>query len=238
MTCVGTTNAAARCAMTERSDGAALQPQRQGTQLPDPFYPNGAPLVDIQTALLLLAVEASRDSRSSADAQRAAGEKAQEAAHARKIEKMRELADDTFAQAMVDGAFQGLSAAVQVGSAAASFSSATSDLKAKGAASLADADLLSRAAAVSARTSKLLDASSKAMSAAGTIWSGAEKSAQEYDREGLAVIDHDIDRAKGAVDGASAQSKRADDDIHQTINSLREYIAAKSQAAQAAILKG
>jgi hypothetical protein len=238
MTCVGLTNAAARCGTTEQNDNAALQPHTQGTRLPDPFYPNGLPLVDAQTALLLLAVEASRDGRSSADAQRAAGEKAQEAAHARKIDKMRELADDTFATAMVDGAFQGLSAAAQVGSAAESFSSATSELDAKGATCLLKADTLNRAAAVSARTSKLLDASSKAMSAAGTVWSGAEKSAQEYDRADLAVIDHDIDRAKSMVDGASAQSKRADDDIHQTINSLREYVAAKSQAAQAAIFKG
>ena len=76
------------------------------------------------------------------------------------------------------------------------------------------------------------------MSAAGTIWSGAEKSAMEGDRADMAVFDQDIDRAKNRVEGASTQSKRAQDDIHDTMAALKEYIAARGQAAQAAVLKG
>ena len=51
-------------------------------------------------------------------------------------------------------------------------------------------------------------------------------------------IEKDIDRAKATVDGASGEGKRAQDDIRETINYVRQYLAAKSQAAQAAILKG
>ena len=238
MTRIGENVSTTRSAMVAESDTAAHQSDEQGSSLPAPTHVSGPQALDLETAIMLLAIESSRDSRAGADAQRSAGEKAQEQAHARKIDKMRELADDTFAGALVDGAFEGLSAAAEVGSAASSFSSAKSGLDATNTDCLARADELKNASAVSARTSRLLDASSKAMSAAGKVWTGAEKAAQEGDRTGLAVIDHDIDRAKSAVDGAASQSKRAQDDIHDVMSSLREYLAAKSQAAQAAILKG
>jgi hypothetical protein len=238
MTRIGENASTTRSTMTSGGDTIPHQPGgAAGSSLPHPTQVSGPQALDLETAIMMLAIESSRDSRANADAQRVAGEKAQETAHARKIDKMRELADDTFGAALVDGAFQGLSAAVQVGSAAASYSSATSELDAKKTPCLLQADKFGRDAATAARTSKLLDASSKVMSATGTIWSGAERAAQERDRTDLAVVDQDIDRAKSMVDGASAQSKHAQDDIHDVMSSLREYLAAKSQAAQAAILK-
>jgi len=235
---IGENTGVTRSALTDSST-TPVQGGGQGAQLPDPFYPSGPPVEDAQTAIARLEIESSHENRASADAERAAGEKAQEAALAHKIDKMRELADDTFAQGIVEGAFQGLSAAAEVGSAAESFSSSMSEVSAKGVPERStEAMEFGKAAAISARTSKLIDASSKAMSAAGTIWSAAEKSGQEHDRESIAVFDRDIDRAKATVDGASTQSKRTDDDVRQTMDALRQYIAAKSQAAQAAILKG
>jgi hypothetical protein len=232
---IGENTAVNRSALTDNPTTSA-QSGTQGAQLPDPFYPSGPPVEDVETAIARLEIESSHEKRASADGERAAGEKAQEAALGRKIDKMRELADDTFAQGIVEGAFQGLSAAAAVGSAAESYSSSMSEVSAKGTSGF-DAATFSRMAATSARTSKLIDASSRAMSAAGTLWSAAEKSGQERDREGIAVLDRDIERAKGRVDGASTQSKRAEDDVRQTMDALRQYIAAKNQAAQASILK-
>ena len=235
MTRIGDNIGVSRSALSD-SEPSTVQGGSQGARLPDPFYPSGPPVEDLQTAIAKLEIENSRENRASADADRAAAEKSQEDAHAKKIATMRELADDTFASAMVDGAFQGLSAAAQCGAAVESYSSTVQDLNAKACPELSDA--IGRSAAVSARTSRLLDASSKATSAAGAIWSGAEKSAMEGDRADMAVFDQDIDRAKNRVDGAATQSKRADDDIHDTMAALKEYIAAKGQAAQAAVLKG
>jgi hypothetical protein len=224
-----------RAALTD-SQPSTVQGGSQGAQLPDPLYPSGPPAVDLQTAIAVLEIQSSHENRVGADQERAAAEKAQEEAHAKKIAKMREVADDTFTAALVDGAFQGLSAAAQFGAAVESYSSTVQGLNAKACPELSDA--IGRSAAVSERASKLLEASSKAMSAAGTIWTGAEKSAIEGDRADVAVFDQDIDRAKNRVDGASTQSKRADDDIHDTMAALKEYVAAKGKAAQAAILKG
>jgi hypothetical protein len=58
------------------------------------------------------------------------------------------------------------------------------------------------------------------------------------DRADIAALDGDIDRAKSGVDAASTERRRADDDIRETINAIRQYLAAKSQLANAAILKG
>jgi len=208
------------------------------SSLPAPGYPNGPPVDDLQTALAVLMIETSRDQRSVADKQREAGTKAQEEAHARKIEKMRDLADEAFTQGLVDGVFEGISGAAQAGAACLSFSSTTKDIDAKAAFCPRQGEALARESAVASRASKLLDASSRLTSAAGKIGSAAAKSAQENDRADIAVIDHDIDRAKSTVEGASSESKRAADDIRETMNFVRQYLAAKTQAAQAGIIKG
>lgn len=204
------------------------------SSIPPPGYPNGPPVDDLQTALAVLMIETSRDQRAVADKERAAGTKAQEAAHERKIEKMRDVADEAFTQGVVDGVFEGISGAAQAGAACLSYSSTVKDIAAKS----ASCDVLAGEAAVAARASRLLDASSRLTSASGKIWSAAAKSAQESDRADIAVIEREIDRAKGGVDAASSDSKRAADDIRETINFVRQYLAAKTQAAQAAIIKG
>jgi hypothetical protein len=208
------------------------------SSLPPSEYPNGPPVDDLQTALAVLTIETARDRRAIADKQRDAAGKAQDEAHAAKISKMRELADDTFAQGLVDGVFQGISGAAQIGAASLSFSSTVKDIDAKGTICPVEAESFARSAALAGRASKLLEASSKLTSAAGTIWSAGLKSAQDRDREAMAVADHDVDRAKGAVDGASTESKRAQEDIRETINYVRQYLAAKTQAAQAGIIRG
>jgi hypothetical protein len=191
--------------------------------LPDPFYPNGVPLLDLQTALAVLTIEAARDNRKLADTERAGAAKAQDDAQGRKIGKMHELADDNLSGAIIEGAFQGLSAAASVGSACMGFSSAMNE---------------GSAGAAAMRSSKLFDAGGKASTATGTIWSGVAKSAADHDREEMAIADRDIDRAKSTVDGASTDSKRADDDIRDTMNYIRQYVSAKEQLGQASILKG
>jgi hypothetical protein len=237
-TAIAGSQATTRAQSLENDAAADTTAATTTTSLPPPGYPDGPPADDLQTALAVLMIETSRDRRRIADKQRDASAKAQEEAHATKIAKMRELADDTFTQGLVDGVFQGVSGAAQAGAACLSFSSTIKDISA-GPANAADrCSVLATEAAELSRASKLLDASSKLTSAAGTIWSAGMKSAQERDREAMAAADHDIDRAKGAVDGASTDSKRAQEDIRETINYVRQYLAAKTQAAQAGILKG
>lgn len=222
MTRIGDTKPSTSIQGATHQDAVCSPPAAKG-ELPNPLYPHGVPVDDLQMALAILQIDSRRDSRKAADVENASAAKAQDEAHARKIDKMRELADDTFSEALVDGVMKGISAAAEAGAACASFSSTRSEG--------------SPAAATSARTSKLLEASSKASSATGTIWSGGIKSAMEHDREDMAIADRDVDRAKGRADGASAEIKRADDDIRETMNYIRQYVAAKEQLGQAAIMK-
>jgi hypothetical protein len=222
-------------------DGDVASTSRAATSassLPNPNYTAGPPVDDLQTALAVLMIEISRDNRASADQQREAGLKAQEEAHARKIEKMKELADDTFSQALVDGVMQGVAAAAQAGAASLSYSSSMSDIASKGEDCMVKSASLARESAKLAQQSRLMEAGSRAVSATGTIASGAGKSGIERDREGIAVAEHDVERAKGSVEGASSDSKRAQDDARETMNFIRQYLAAKTQAAQAAIIRG
>lgn len=206
--------------------------------LPPSAYASVPPVDDLQTALAVLTIETARDRRSVADKQRDAGAKAQEEAHGRKIEKMRDVADEAFTQGLVDGVFEGISGAAQAGAACLSFSSTMKDIEAKSTSCLVKSERFARESAVAGRASRLLDASSRLTSASGKIWSAAAKSAQESSRADIAVIDQEIDRAKSGVEGASTESKRAQEDIRETINYVRQYLAAKTQAAQAAIIKG
>lgn len=193
---------------------------------------------DLQTALAVLAVELARQQKRAGDTQREAAMKSQEEAHARKIEKMRELADDTFLQGLFEGAAQVTSATLQIGGAVHGFEGAKAELDARDAGSGALARGYGVRAAVETRASRFYEASSKVASAAGTLGGTTLKAAQDRDRADLAVIDRDVDRAKSDVDGASAQSKEAEDDIRQAMDFIRQYIATKTQTAQAAIMKG
>jgi len=164
--------------------------------------PAGVAMDDLQTALAVLTMELAREQRRAGDEQRDAAMKAQEDAHTRKIAKMHELADDTFAQGLVEGAAQATSALFTFDSARHGFKAAAADAR---------GDKV--AAAAHTQLSKIDDANGKLASAAGTIGGAALKAAQERDRADIAVIDREMDRAKADVDGASAQSKQAQDDI-------------------------
>lgn len=179
---------------------------------------------DLMTALAMLTVKQKHQDRVAADAQRIAGEKAQEEAQSRKIDKMRELANDTWTQGLVEGVLEGASAIASGASALDDFAAS------KQSCALESAKL--------ARDAKLLDAGSKGLMAASHLGSAFAKSAQEEDRRDMAIADRDVDRAKSTVDGASTASRRAEDDIRETLNAVRQYLAAKTQLANAAIIKG
>jgi hypothetical protein len=237
-TATRSTDATTRTQATDGAVGTTTSALNAASPLPQPTYANGPPTDDLQTALAVLMIRTSRDNRAVADKQQAASSKAQEEAHARKIDKMKELADDTYTQAIVDGVCQGVSAAAQAGSAGLSYSSSMDGIGSKLEDSpMRSAELAQHAASVE-RTSKFLDAGGKLVSAGGVIGSGALKRAQEDDRKDMAIADRDIDRAKSAVEGASSDSKRAQDDERETINYIKQYLAAKTQAAQAAIIRG
>jgi hypothetical protein len=225
-------------AVEDASRSAASGAVTKSGALPDPIYTAGPPVDDLQTALAVLMIETSRDNRATADKQREAGLKAQEDAHARKIEKMKELADDSFSQALVEGVMQGVSAGAQAGAASLSYSSSMSDIASKGETCMVKSASLAQESAKLAQQSRLMEAGGRAVSATGTIASGAGKSSIEHDREDIAVAEHDVERAKGSVEGASSDSKRAQDDARETMNFIRQYLAAKTQAAQAAIIRG
>ena len=194
---------------------------------------------DLMTSIAILGMKAKQNDRVAADQQRIVSEKTQEEAQSRKIAKMREVADETFTQGLIEGVMEGASAACTAVSAVDEFNSRTDGAEAetleKGS---AKATKLGKESRALARESKLFDAAGKGLSATARFGSACAKAAQEDDKADIAVADRDVDRAKAAVDAASAASRRADDDIRETLNNIRQYLAAKSQLANAAIIKG
>ena len=199
------------------------------------------PTDDMQTALAVLMIQCSKEQRAMSDSQRATAAKAQEEANARKIEKLREIADATFAQGLADGLCQIGSASLQARSAVLGYDSAKADIVSKQRTDLHASDAARGWADYSARLgrdSKLLDAASRGVSGAGAILSTSLKSGIEHSRADVAEIDREIDRARGAVDGAASDSKRAQDDIRETMGFIRQYLATKAQLNQASVIRG
>lgn len=185
---------------------------------------------DALTALAIVMVQQKHAERLFNDRARDASAKAQEEAHERKIEKMHELADDTFSEGVVAGALEGAGAVASGISATKDFSATLSQFRHGSEASMETATLI--------RDAKLLRAASEGFSAASRFGGSLAKASQERDREMMAIADKDLDGAKGALDSASTASSRAQEDIRSTIAALRQLMAARSQLANAAIIRG
>jgi hypothetical protein len=184
---------------------------------------------DLMTSISILTMKQKQDDRVASDHQRVQAEKTQEEAQAQKIEKMRELAHDTFMEGVIGGLLEGASAAASAASAIKEFDGKMMDLS---------KDKITVPSLALARDAKLLEAASKSLSASAKLGTGLAKSAQDDDRTEIALADRAVERAKSAVDAASTASRRADEDIRDTLTAVRQYLAAKTQAAQAGILKG
>lgn len=194
----------------------------EDTTLPPPLSPASGD--DLMTALAMLTIQQRHEQRVSADQQRAVAAKAQEEAQAEKISKMRELADDTFLEGVVTGALTGAAAAASAASACTEYSSTTT-------ACGMQRDTLKRDAGILSATSRGFEGASKLAGA-------SVKSDQDDDRADMAVADGAVERAKSAVDAASSEARKADEDARETMNAIRQYLAAKSQLANAAIIRG
>ncbi|MDB4936748.1 MAG: hypothetical protein JWP87_3720 [Labilithrix sp.] len=185
---------------------------------------------DLMTSISILTMKQKQNDRTAADQQRVQAEKNQEEAQAQKIEKMRELARDTFLEGLVSAVLEGASSAMAAASAVEEFNGKMLEVNNSG-------ELTQRSVALT-RNGKLLEAGSRALSGSSRLGGAVAKSAQEDDRTDIALADRAVERAKSAVDAASTASRRAEDDIRETLNAVRQYLAAKTQAAQAGIIKG
>ena len=172
------------------------------------------------TALAMLSMQQLHEERCAADQQRIAAAKAQEEAQAEKISKMRELADDTFKEGVIEGVLGGVGAAASMGGAISTYEGA-----------MASSPALTR-------DGRLFQAASDALNASSKLAGASAKADQENDRTDMGVADAAVDRAKAATDAASTTSRRAADDIRETLNAIRQYLAAKTQLANASIIKG
>ena len=177
---------------------------------------------DMVAALAMMTIKQKQTERANADKQRIASEKAQEEAHATKIEKMRELAKDSFWQGFAESLFDGLSAAASGTAALTEFSTR------------AHGHFGPKAKA----TVSVEEAVAKDLGGKGKLAGAIMKSSIEGERADLAEVDARLDRAKRAVDAAGAASGKAQDEIKETINAIRGYLAAKTQLGQAAIIRG
>lgn len=191
-------------------------------ELPPPLSP--ATSDDLMTTLSMLSMQQMHEERNAADMERIAASKAQEAAQAEKIAKMRELANDTFAEGVVEGALGGLGAVASGAGAISSFAGSTTACKLE--------------EAIFTRRAKLLQAGSDAFNAGSKFGGAMAKADQENDRTDIAIADAALERSKAAVESAGTDRRRADDDMRETLNAIRQYLAAKSQLANAAIIKG
>ena len=197
---------------------------------------------DVLVALAVMMVQQKKDERALEDRATAASSRAQEAAHARKIEAMHELADDTLMEGIVAGALEGAGAVASGVSAVTSFSS---DLRALQAESMKidfrtkdfAAPLEDQSKAL-ARNAKLLKTTSDGFGATARFGGAIVKSGEERDRSAIAEADAARDAAKASSESAAGAVSRANEDIRATIAALRQLMAAKAQMANAAIVRG
>lgn len=187
---------------------------------------------DVLVALAIVMVKQKKEERVAADRSMEASAKAQQAAQGRKIEKMHELADDTLMGGIVSGALEGASAIATGAGAVTKFSGEMTELKA------GDSRELFQESKRLVRDAGLLDAVSKGFGATERFGGGLYKSAQERDRTQSAEADAAKDSAKASLDAAASAVNRANEDIRATIAALRQLIAAKTQLANAAIIRG
>jgi hypothetical protein len=214
--------------------------------LPTPFAM--AAYDDLMTSLAVMLLRQKHEQRVTSDQQSQSAAKAQQEAHARKIEAMRDLADDTFMQGIVEGAMEGAAAVTAAASALTRFDAETKEAGVKALESapsreLSMGDFVNKVAwakesRILARNANLMDAGSRAFGASAKLGGAYARSAQENDREAIAVAEADIDRAKSSAEAASSESRRAGDDIRETVSAIRQYLAAKTQLANAALIRG
>lgn len=198
---------------------------------------------DVLVSLAVMMVKLKQDERASNDRAMHASARAQETAHARKIEKMHELADDTLMEGIVAGALGAASAVASAASAVTKFSGEMKSLAAEKsdgtlASILKDDGALIEESKRLARNAGLLDAASKGFDASARLGGSLCKNAQERARIEMAEADAAKDAAKASVDAASATSNRASEDIRATVAALRQLMAARTQLANAAIIRG
>jgi hypothetical protein len=200
---------------------AAPRPGAQTELLPEPLTPSAYD--DVLTALAVMTVRQRHDQRTAGEEESKAASKVEEEAQARKIAEMHELANDTFTQGLVEGVLEGAGAVAAGGAAltqySADMSSATKDAK------------------VLVRDASLLNAASKGFGASSRLAGSLVHRDQELDREAMAVADADIERAKTNADAGSAESRRATEDIRDLLGAVRQYVAAKTQLANASALR-
>lgn len=226
-------------AVEDPSGTTEARPALSATELlPAPFTP--AATDDLMTTLALAMLQQKHEDRVQSDAQSRAAARAQEEAHARKIEKMHELADDTFAEGLVEGITEGVGAAATGISACVKYGGETKLIDARQVGRAApdiDVSRLERTGQGWIRNAALIEASGTGARAAGKFVESAYKRSQELDRADMAVIDREIDRAKGTAESASAQSRRDQDDMRDTISAFRAFSNAKTQLQQSMILR-
>ena len=224
----------------------ASSPGAHAELLPAPFAVTAYD--DLMTSLAVMMMRQKHEQRVTSDQQREVASKAQEEAHARKIANMRELADDTFMQGVLEGALEGAGAVATAASALTRFDGETKEaaakaLDAKSSNELSMADFIHKAEWAKeskrlARDANLMDAASKGFAAGSRLGGASARSDQEHDREEIARAEADIDRAKSSVEAAGTEGRRAAEDIRETIGAIRQYLNAKTQLANAAIIRG
>jgi len=87
------------------------------------------------------------------------------------------------------------------------------------------------------RDAALAGAASKALGAGSRFGGLACQSEQNEDKKYQAEAERDIDRAKADVDAAATASRRAEEDIRETVAAVRQYSNAKTQLTNAAAIR-
>jgi hypothetical protein len=197
------------------ADGGAAPPI-----LPEPFAANAYD--DVFTSLAAYAMKMRHEQRAESDQERHDAMKEIDAATSQKIAEMHELAEDTFAQGLVEGLLEGAGALATGEGAVVQFR--------------ADTSTTDKAAL--ACEAGLLSSGAKGLSAASRLGGAIYHRDQELDREAIAVADARIDRAKSAEATAASDKQRAAEDVRDLLNAIRSYVEAKTRLAEAGVFKG
>lgn len=195
--------------------------------------PSGSLAIDVM--LLLERSMAGRQKQ--VDAARDAAEKAQRAADDAQVEKMREGARDTFAQAISSAAFSMAASGAQVASGCVQIEGGK--LQYKGARSN-DPKVTQFYSALAARASgyvKVLEGVGTAANATGTAVSAAWGKAAKDDEVSAKELEHVSARAGRTVASVAERSREMSEMIEKTLQRLEQLIETQSQTKLALIQK-
>ena len=232
-----TQRVACEATLPESSSGSVGGTPLTLLESPDSLPPTGDAMID----MMLLCERTVTDRRKLSDARRESAEQSQRSAEDQQVEKMREAARDTFAQAITSCAFSLAASGAQAASGCIQIEAGKLQYKA---AHFEAADDKARTlgqghfSALSSRAtgySKLWESFGSGASAIGGAVSGAMNKELKEDEADAKALEHSAARAGRAASGAADSAREMKEVADKTMQRLEQLIESRHQTRLALI---